>query len=254
MAQQGTATNVCAVQKRNKPNTGSNYLGLAVRVALSLGLHRELAAWQIGLLEREMRRRVWWGLFIFDSGASCTFGRNILLPEEVDVKPVFNIPDEALTPTTTMLPVESTTPTIYSSLICQSAFHCATNSMANRLLSGNAPIAKESLKMHASIQAWRDELPSYFDTKELPHSSADWYLFAKVKLAWRGWNFEILAMRPFLMRWAKQNGKEDFHSQDTAEETHCRQICIDSAHATIVSIHQYVTTSTMPRLHAWYAL
>lgn len=29
-------------QKRNKPNTGWNYLGLAVRMALSLALHREL--------------------------------------------------------------------------------------------------------------------------------------------------------------------------------------------------------------------
>jgi transcriptional regulatory protein GAL4 len=82
-------------QKRNKPNTGWNYLGLAVRMAVSLGLHRELPEWNITLLQREMRRRVWWGLFIFDSGASVTFGRAILLPEEnmIDVKSVMNIPD-----------------------------------------------------------------------------------------------------------------------------------------------------------------
>lgn len=82
------------VQKRNMPNTGSNLLGLAVRMALSLGLHRELPEWDISLLEREMRRRVWWGLFIFDSGAQMTFGRPILLPDDVDVKPVRNISDE----------------------------------------------------------------------------------------------------------------------------------------------------------------
>ena len=82
-------------QKRNKPNTGWNYLGLAVRMAVSLGLHRELPEWNISLLQREMRRRVWWGLFIFDSGASITFGRAILLPEPsmIDVKPILNIPD-----------------------------------------------------------------------------------------------------------------------------------------------------------------
>jgi transcriptional regulatory protein GAL4 len=56
-------------QKRNRPNTGWNYLGLAVRIAASLGLHKEFPTWQITPLEREMRRRVWWGLFIFDSGA-----------------------------------------------------------------------------------------------------------------------------------------------------------------------------------------
>jgi len=49
-------------QKRNKPNTGGNFLGLATRMALSLGLHRELPEWQISLLQRQMRSRVWWGL------------------------------------------------------------------------------------------------------------------------------------------------------------------------------------------------
>jgi transcriptional regulatory protein GAL4 len=82
-------------QKRNKPNTGWNYLGLGVRMALSLGLHRELPDWNISLLEKEIRRRVWWGLFIFDSGASMTFGRTILLPgSNVDVKRVSNVADE----------------------------------------------------------------------------------------------------------------------------------------------------------------
>lgn len=85
-------------QKRNKPNTGGNLLGLATRMALSLGLHRELPDWNISLLQQEMRRRVWWGLFIFDSGASTTFGRPVLLPgrESMDVKYVLNIRDEVM--------------------------------------------------------------------------------------------------------------------------------------------------------------
>ena len=40
-------------QKRNKPNTGWNYLGLAVRMALSLALHRELPEWDISLLQAD---------------------------------------------------------------------------------------------------------------------------------------------------------------------------------------------------------
>jgi len=83
-------------QKRNKPNTGWNYLGLAVRMAMSLGLHKEFPGWKISLLQREIRRRLWWGVFIFDSGAAKTFGRPILLPEEcvMDAKQVLNIHDD----------------------------------------------------------------------------------------------------------------------------------------------------------------
>lgn len=65
-------------QKRNKPNAGSTYLGIAVRMAIGLGLHRELPGWNIPPFEREVRRRVWWVLFIFDAGAAITFGRPIV--------------------------------------------------------------------------------------------------------------------------------------------------------------------------------
>ena len=41
-------------QKRNKPNTGWNYLGLAVHMALSLALHRELPEWDISLLQTNL--------------------------------------------------------------------------------------------------------------------------------------------------------------------------------------------------------
>lgn len=87
-------------QKRNSPNTGWNLLGLAVRTALSLALHRELPHWNITLIERETRRRVWWGLYIFDSGASTTFGRAIMLPDQetMDVHSVLNIKDEVRLP------------------------------------------------------------------------------------------------------------------------------------------------------------
>jgi transcriptional regulatory protein GAL4 len=82
-------------QKRDKPNTGWNYLGLAVRTAISLGLHKEFPSWNITPLQREIRRRVWWGVYIFDSGAAKTFGRPMLLPKEgsIDAKHVLNIYD-----------------------------------------------------------------------------------------------------------------------------------------------------------------
>jgi hypothetical protein len=53
-------------QKRNKPNSGYNYTGLAVRMAMGLGLHKEFQDWNISPLKMEIRRRVWWTLCILD--------------------------------------------------------------------------------------------------------------------------------------------------------------------------------------------
>lgn len=92
-------------QKRNAPNTGWNLLGLAVRNALSIALHRELPHWNISLMEREIRRRVWWGVYIFDSGASTTFGRAVMLPDQnsMNVHAVLNVSDEVCLYATTSL-------------------------------------------------------------------------------------------------------------------------------------------------------
>lgn len=66
-------------------------------MALSLGLHKEFPAWNISLLDREIRRRVWWFLYIVDSGASMTFGRPVLLPEaggSMDIELFLNVHDD----------------------------------------------------------------------------------------------------------------------------------------------------------------
>jgi transcriptional regulatory protein GAL4 len=69
-------------QKRNKPNSGYNYLGLAVRMAMGLGLHKEFPGWNISPLKMEIRRRVWWSLCVFDIGATITFSRPMAWPGE----------------------------------------------------------------------------------------------------------------------------------------------------------------------------
>lgn len=81
-------------QKRGKPNSGYNYLGLAVRMATGLGLHKEFAGWNISPLKMEIRRRVWWALCVFDVGATITFSRPMVWPYEgVEVAFPLNVTD-----------------------------------------------------------------------------------------------------------------------------------------------------------------
>jgi transcriptional regulatory protein GAL4 len=255
-------------QKRNKPNTGWNYLGLAVRMAMSLGLHKEFPGWKISLLQREIRRRLWWGVFIFDSGAAKTFGRPILLPEDsvMDAKQVLNIHDDALTPTTTTLPAESSGPTIYSGLIAQSRFHLLTNSVYQRLISSPSLTPEDTLNLQKPIEEWYNGLPPYLQHPQLPLSvqpapDPDFAL-VRNRLLWRNWNLTILIYRPILLRWAarrwaphtKSNpGTPEIGGEDPCE-TECRMRCLQNARLTISSISEYMENYICTRLGAWYML
>jgi transcriptional regulatory protein GAL4 len=260
-------------QKRNRPNTGWNYLGLAIRMALSLGLHRELPHWGISILQREMRRRVWWGLFIFDSGASTTFGRAILLPqrEMIDVKHVLNIHDQViiilesteqgmaddkqlLTPRTETVPAELLEPTIYSAMKAQVDFHLITNHISNRLLSSPPILVGEALLLKKDLERWADTLPSYFRLEQETPTFHHWYLFARARLWWRCWNLEMILFRPILLRAAMRilDHREDQRMEE--EEEKARDICLNSAHMTIASIHEYVQAPILTRLVEWYSL
>lgn len=83
-------------QKRGLPEAGMQYLGIAVQKAVALGLHREQPQPTADMLEQEMKRRVWWSLYVFDSCAAKSYGRPLMLPDDsfMNVKPPLNIAPE----------------------------------------------------------------------------------------------------------------------------------------------------------------
>lgn len=92
---QGLALSSNYLQKRNKPNSGYNYMGLAVRMAMGLGLHKEFQGWKISPLTMEIRRRVWWTVCVFDVGATITFSRPDVWPYKgVEVSFPMNVNDK----------------------------------------------------------------------------------------------------------------------------------------------------------------
>ncbi|KAE8306606.1 fungal-specific transcription factor domain-containing protein [Aspergillus transmontanensis] len=243
-------------QKRNKPNTGWNFLGLAVRMAMSLGLHKEFPGWKISLLQKEMRRRLWWGVFIFDSGAAKTFGRPILLPEEsvMDAKPVLNIQDDALTASTTTLPPEVNGPTIYSGMIAQARFHLLTNSVYQRLISTPPLTPEETRSLQKPLEEWYNGLPDYF--KQLNFTSeSDPFALVRNRLMWRHWNLRVLLYRPILLRWASRRWTPGSSNEpEDPLEAECRMLCLRNARLTISSISDFMSNYLCTRIGAWYML
>lgn len=87
------------LQKRNKPNSSYSYCGLALRLAIGLGLHKELGSQKMSAFTREMRRRIWWSLCVLDVGATITYSRPLTWPQEgVDAAFPSNIHEEVCQP------------------------------------------------------------------------------------------------------------------------------------------------------------
>lgn len=67
---------------RSKRNTAYTYLGMAVRTAYSLGLHREEALVIFSAAERDIRRQVWRSLYIMDRFLTISLGRPTAIAQE----------------------------------------------------------------------------------------------------------------------------------------------------------------------------
>lgn len=103
----------------NRPNEAHSLMGGALRMATTLGLHREYSeppslmptghaasmSAPADVIPAEMRRRIWWSLFCLDSWASTTSGRPSLgrLGGSITVQPPGRVTEPVSLPDFTML-------------------------------------------------------------------------------------------------------------------------------------------------------
>lgn len=79
--------------------------GLVVRIAQTVGIHRDGSHFNLSPFEIEMRRRLWWQVLILDIRASEDHGCDPTIGEaQFDTKMPLNINDTDISPTTTMYP------------------------------------------------------------------------------------------------------------------------------------------------------
>ncbi|KAH6682919.1 fungal-specific transcription factor domain-containing protein [Halenospora varia] len=237
-------------QKRNKPNSGYNYLGLAVRMAMGLGLHKEFQGWNITPLKMEIRRRVWWSLCVFDVGATITFSRPMAWPGEgIEVAFPMNVNDRELTAASITYPPESNQITPYTAVRTQASFHMATNRIYARVISKPFPSAKELLQLDDTlIGDWLSNLPLYFTEHAFIPPK---YSLAHAVMMWRYRNLRIIMYRPFVIRKAlyARNGRDE-----SAESFQAYERCLDEARNSIAAIRDYWSSNEHTRVAAWYAL
>ncbi|KAJ4353537.1 uncharacterized protein N0V89_005267 [Didymosphaeria variabile] len=243
------------LQKRNKPNSGYNYLGLALHMAMGLGLHKEFHDWDISPLNMEVRRRVWWCMCVFNIGAAITFGRPLAWPNRnVEISLPLNVNDRALTNLSRSLPDEVDHITTFSALIMQSKFHTLTSDIYTRVISMPFPSATELIRLDDTlIGKWETAVPSWYrQSSPVPPKFATGHAI----MWWRLYNFRILIYRPYVMRRVLQARAPDNGNSNVVppavQEAYSR--CLRDAETTITTISDFWASTPPTRLAAWYAL
>lgn len=241
------------LQKRERPNSGYSYLGLAVRMALGLGIHREIDRQGESLLEKEMRRRIWWCFYIFDCGQNITFGRPLCIPcAGIDTNLPANIPDSCLTALTKQMPATENEPTIYTSVRLQSQLHLLTNGIYERIITDPFPSAHQLLAWDkAYLERWKKLVPPYYDEDA---AVPDKYSLSKCVLEWRFRNLRILMYRTFLLKRVVINSKS---YQDTKDqhEVEAGELCLNECSELIKSMDRFWRSkSSHNRMDTWYTL
>ncbi|KAF4126771.1 Fungal trans [Geosmithia morbida] len=249
------------LQKRNKPNTGYNYGGLALRLGIGLGLHKEFDSGNVSPLQMEIRRRVWWCLCVLDVGATISYGRPLNWPQ-AGVEATFpkNIHEKDLVSDSEDYPPEVDELTLYTYVRVQSAYHLITMNVYNRLITGTFPAAAELVSLDDQyIGSWLSQVPHYYQVFPPPGSA---YSLGVGISQWRYRNLRIVMYRPFLVRWALSNAAAAATAQPSAAASSSSSSteslavfrCLDAAKESIASIEEYWNTRSHSRLAAWYVL
>ncbi|UKZ45885.1 hypothetical protein TrVGV298_000078 [Trichoderma virens] len=239
-------------QKRDKPNSAYSYSGLAARMAMALGLHKDFQGWKIPPLSMEIRRRVWWTLSIFDIGATITFGRPQVCPfNGVDISLPMNVHDKDLTAMSSSYPSDPEEISVYTAVRTQARFFIATNPIYIRIISKPLPSARELLQLEAQcLESWAENTPSYFsETASIPPK----FVFSHSVMQWRWRNFRMIMYRPFVIRRAllARSGRQDNSSPESLQ---AYERCLNDAKQSILSISAFWAANDHIRLFAWYAL
>ncbi|KAF5652783.1 C6 transcription factor [Fusarium sp. NRRL 25303] len=241
---QGLVLTANYLQKRNKPNSSFVLIGIGWSMALAIGLHREFSLPSSSPFMMEIRRRAWWTLFVFVSGAQLTLGRPPASLVGVNVRPPSNLNDQDLAVDMEGLPDSRDGPSTTACLIQHAKLAQIANMVQVELLAHQIPGHERAVALDRSITQWRRDLPPYFDENILLET---WFEIPKRILIWRSFHLHIILNRPILFRMIRDKGTLDRSVGPISA-------CLDVAEQCVESICAYLEREVEHlRGLGWYA-
>ena len=173
-----------------------NMVGLMIRTALSLGLHITSRKETFLPIERELRRRAWWGCFVLDRTISIKFGRPpSLTGEEGDAELPLEIDDQYINNGSVKHRQPSGTPSTISFFLAtiklsSIVYNVLTelylhqwekrNQLLDTRLQSPASICNQVLSrillLDGQLQSWWDNIPQHL-TRESRERERSWMDF-----------------------------------------------------------------------------
>lgn len=232
------------LQKRNKPNAGFALVGIAWSMGMAIGLHREFGPSGTTPFAMELRRRTWWCLYLFVSGAQLTLGRPPASLIGINLRLPANVDDSSLAVDMDALPVPKERPTAASCILAQIPLAKIANDVQSELLTNHVPTIEVADHLDRRIETWESSLPAYLKPD---HQMPSLFELPKRALLWRSYHLRVVLNRPFLFHAISE--RKDISTTDPRV-----QRCISAADICVESVHRSVlTTATLQRGHAWYA-
>ncbi|KAI1757673.1 fungal-specific transcription factor domain-containing protein [Xylaria castorea] len=231
------------LQKRDKPNTGYNFIGLAWRLVLGLGLHREVSN-EVNSIENERRRSLFWVMYCFDNGFNITTGRPPTLSDGfIDTQLPRNIDDKDLS-LKNVIPSEVEGPTTYSAIASHARLAQIADSIYQEFLLAKTAGTKVEYRvaelMERRLNDWHRNLPTYFTSQDVP----SWFQTPRAIVFWKEQNLRIIMWRG--------SREHSFLPNRHSAEAKCCEVAMQSIHdiTTFCAVYE----AAVHRGVAWYAI
>ena len=179
-------------------NTSWMLLGGASRMALSLGMHREGAAGGFDSIERELRRRVWWTLYMFEQNLCTILGR----PTAIDDSEVtITLPHESILDGGDCVPpnyIDYAVRLTKLSSEIKRKIYATPNSNLKQCEAPDTSIADNLLQ---KLESWHRSLPPYLRLECLSLVPKQRRAVLLLHIQYR--HAQSLVTRPYILRKAK---------------------------------------------------
>ena len=239
-------------QWRQKTNTSYNFHSFSIRMAISLGLNRDLPSSFSDSSILEQRRRIWWSVYIWEIELALLYGRSIQLTQNTIPFPssVDDVQRTTTCPTIYHGTIETARLLQVFTRICELD---KTNTAEKSPLS-----AKKCLMICNEIEEVFRQVPKFLQmdisTTALTNLLKEhpWLSFTRFQLKWRQLSLIIYVLREFFKNFTQQKSQlQDQNDRQSYEVKRCSIILNDAAQRTVMSVSSYMDNHTITPYFAW---